>query len=225
MGLKSSGGTIQPHVRLSIACRVLCGGTYHDQMMLWQVGRSTVYRVFHDTMKAIRNAIPMPGLPLDDVQQLQILVDGFSNSRTSPNPLYGCVEAVDGIAISIMKPPDNFVPRNYYCRKGMHAVPVQAVVDSRYRFLYISGRCSGSTHNAVAFDVSDLGRRLHKGDMSSNFWLAGDAAYSCTNALITPWPKSYLSGENGVYADASNFYQSSHRIHVEQAFGILVMRW
>ena len=51
------------------------------------------------------------------------------------------------------------MPRNFYCIKDMHALPVQAVVDSTIRFLYMSRRYSGSTHDAAAFDVSVRGRR------------------------------------------------------------------
>ncbi len=81
----------------------------------------------------------------------------------------------------------------------------------------MSGRCSGSTHDAVAFDVSEIAARLRNGEMADGFWLAGDAAYTYTNSILTPWSKSALRGEDGVFADSFNFYQSSHRMHVEQS--------
>ena len=33
-----------------------------------------------------------------------------------------------------------------------------------------------------------------------------------------------LVGESGMFAASFNFYYSSHRIHVEQAFGVFVQR-
>ena len=106
----------------------------------------------------------------------------------------------------------------------MYALPVQAVVDGRLRFRYMSCRCTGSTHDAAAFDVSELANQLRNNEMKSGFWIAGDAAYVSIAGLLTPWPKSALVGESGVFADSFNFYHSSHRIHVEQAFGVFVQR-
>ena len=37
---RSSGGVVQPNVRLAITLRLLAGGSYHDQMICWGVGRS-----------------------------------------------------------------------------------------------------------------------------------------------------------------------------------------
>ena len=221
----SSRGVITPAVRLAITIRMLAGGSYHDQMMCWGVGRSMTFRVFLETLKAVNMEFKMPGLPLNEESKLQCLANGFQASRNRLNPLYGCVGALDGIAIAIRKPPDEYMPRNFYCRKGMYALPVQAVVDSTMRFLYMSCRCTGSTHDATAFDVSDLAERLKKGEMKEGYWIDGDAAYVYIPGLLTPWSKSALTSENGVYADSFNFYHSSHRIHVEQAFGMLVQRW
>jgi DDE superfamily endonuclease len=98
--------------------------------------------------------------------------------------------AVDGIAVKILKPPDNENPAGYYCRKGFYAIPVQAVVDSDYKFMYMSAVCVGSTHDSVAWAVSKLGMLLMKGAMILGYWIAGDAAYECTNGIVTPWPLS-----------------------------------
>lgn len=224
-GRCSSGGVIQPAVRLAMTLRMLAGGSYHDQMMCWRVGRSVTFKVFLETLKAIRIELEMPGIPFNDETELESVANKFQLSRGRPNPLYGCVGALDGIAIAIKRPPDEFMPRNFYCRKGMYAFPVQAVVDSELRFRYMSCRCSGSTHDAAAFDVSDLASKLKTGQLKAGYWIAGDAAYVSIPGLLTPWSKSELSGENGIYADSFNFYHSSHRIHVEQAFGVLVQRW
>ena len=102
----------------------------------------------------------MPGLPLSDAGKLRKLANGFQSSREYNNPLYGCVGALDGIAISIRKPPDEYALRNFYWRKGMYALPVQAVVDSELMFRHMSCRCTGSTHYAAAFDVSELAQKL-----------------------------------------------------------------
>jgi len=64
MAQRSSGGVVQPEVRLAITLRMLAGGSYIDQMMCWGVGRSMTFRIFLDTIHAIMKEIEMPGLPL-----------------------------------------------------------------------------------------------------------------------------------------------------------------
>ena len=43
-------GPIEPEVRIAIVLRILSGASYLDLMLLWQLGRSTVYNVFHSTV-------------------------------------------------------------------------------------------------------------------------------------------------------------------------------
>jgi len=59
--------------------------------------------------------------------------------------------------------------------------------------------------------------------MKHVYWIAGDDAYECTEHIITPIPKR--RAPVGSREDAFNFYQSSLRMHIEQAFGVLVARW
>ena len=85
--------------------------------------------------------------------------------------------------------------------------------------------CSGSTHDSVAFEVSELGRQLRAGKMRSGFWLAGDPAYLCTDGLLTPWPKAKQKSPHKLFCGSFNFFHCSHGIHVKQAFGVLVKLW
>eukprot|EP00171_Calliarthron_tuberculosum_P002445 IDg2445t1 len=223
---RSSGGAISPSLRLAITLRLLSGGSYLDQMISFHVGRSTVFAVFKETVLAIMKVLKMPGVPLTNFEKLLQLANDFQNSRVCPSPIRGCIAAIDGIAIGIQKPPDEYMPRNFFCRKGKFALPVQACVDSNYRFLTMSCVCVGSTHDSVAFSVSGLANELRNGTSHHGFWIAGDAAYSGSDGIVTPWSASALRDEDdGLYRDAFNYYHSSYRIHVEQAFGMLVRRW
>lgn len=69
-------------------------------------------------------------------------------SRERANPLYGCVGTLDGIAIAIRKPTDEYVLRNFYCKKNMYAFSILAVIDSKLRFMYMSCQCTGNTHDS-----------------------------------------------------------------------------
>jgi DDE superfamily endonuclease len=225
MALRSSGGRVEPAIRLALTIRMLAGASYLDMMLVFKLASSTVYDVFHSTIASIKRRIAMPGLSSAH-SDLHRLAQAFTTSRQPPNPLYGCVGAVDGICIEIQKPPDNFGPRGFYCRKGMYAIPAQALVDANYRFLYLSAKCAGSTPDGIAWESSSLGIRLRREQLPAGFWIAGDAAYSCRNGIIAPWTAGQLlHDEFGASRDAFNFYHSSLRMHVEQAFGMLVQRF
>jgi hypothetical protein len=125
---------VEPALRLGLTLRILAGASYLDMVMLFRVARSTAFEIFHGTVDAINCALDMPSIPVSDRSRLQALAQGFCLSRTPASPLYGCVGALDGIAIAVVKPLDRFVPRNFYCRKGIYALPVKAIVDHAYRF-------------------------------------------------------------------------------------------
>jgi hypothetical protein len=103
---------------------------------------------------------------------------------------------------------------------------VQAVVDSRYRFTYMSAMAVGSTHDSLAFSLSQLGIALERDGLPEGYWIAADAAYECSNCILSPWSENQVkNSEHGIARDAFNYYQSSSRVHAEQAFGILVARF
>jgi DDE superfamily endonuclease len=110
--------------------------------------------------------------------------------------------------------------------RAFFALPVQAICDAKYRFLYMSARCVRSTHDSLACACSSLGLRLSDGVNLGTYWLAGDAAYICTNYLLTPFTKSYIMDPHlGQRRNSFNFFQSSLRIHAEQSFGIVIARF
>jgi hypothetical protein len=103
----------------------------------------------------------MPGLPSANGELHRIAQD-FAISRQPLNPLQGCVGAVDGICIEMQKHADEYDSRNFYCRKGIYAIPAQAVLDAKYRFLYLSAKCARSTSDAIAWETSSPGMRLRR---------------------------------------------------------------
>ena len=89
--------------------------------------------------------------------------------------------------------------------------------------------CSGSSADCLAFEASELHKRLenglmHQADGNERFVLFGDNAYLNTSYMATPFTN--VAGDpNRVAKDSYNFYHSQLRIRVECAFGILVQRW
>jgi hypothetical protein len=82
---------------------MLSGASYLDLMMFLREASSTIRDFFHRTIPSIIKRIAVPGLPLQQ-NELQNLVQSFTSSRQPPNPLYGCVAALDGICIEVQKP-------------------------------------------------------------------------------------------------------------------------
>jgi DDE superfamily endonuclease len=94
--------------------------------------------------------------------------------------------------------------------------------DSRYCFTFASAICPGSAHDSTAFAILSLSELPSSiSGLLSGYWVAADEAYVCSERLITPWPGRNLSRSE----DAFNYWQFSARIHIEQAFGMLLGRW
>ena len=89
--------------------------------------------------------------------------------------------------------------------------------------MYIPLRCVGGTDDSLAFSVYYLAEKSENGDLPFGYWYTGDEAYVCTDSMLTPIPSS--RAPLGSPEDAFNFYFSSLRTHIEQAFGVLVSRW
>jgi hypothetical protein len=92
--------------------------SHHDLTMLFRIARSTVFSIFFATLCVITKRLRLPGIPIHDNEKLERLAMGFTSSRLGFSPLYGCIGAVDGIAIKIVKPQDVDNPASYFCRKG-----------------------------------------------------------------------------------------------------------
>lgn len=220
LAMHMSGRKLQASLKLGIFLRVMAGGSPWDVSLAFRVGRTTVYAVHEELLLVLDKQLGFQNLPTTD-EELKKAALQFTESRGPTNPLPGCVAAVDGLLIQIEKPEPRCNPREFFTRKGFYAVPVQAVVDSHNRFIACSAICAGSTHDSVALELSSIGKYLKDGLLKIGFWIAGDDAYSVSENLIVPISRAVTS----VVQDGFNFFHSSHRIHVEQAFGILKKSW
>ena len=215
-----SGRTTQTEVCVAIFLRMMAGGAVHDICALYRVGPSTCYKWFGTLLDVVCERLPLNGIPTEE-KELRAMAVNFAESRPHSNPLPGCVAALDGIQIAIDKPREDMNPLHFFSRKGFFALTLQAIVDSDYRFLSCSSLAVGGTHDSLAFRLSSLSSFINAGNLPRGFWIAADEAYRCTNYIIIPFSRPSAS----LYQDGYNFFQSSHRLHVEQAFGILKNRW
>ena len=219
-----SNGPIESDVSLVIVLRMLSGASMLDLAVLCGISTASVYYVFKDTMGLLQNHLQLDGFPGTEEVRKKLEL-GFRKSRNPYNTLRGCVGASNGISVKIGKPKKSECGAlsHIWCRKGYYSLPVQAVVDSRYRFLDISAKCVGSTHNYTALSISSFRKMLDEGKLPKGYWIAADEAYTCTNTVITPI--MLCQAAIGSIEDGFNFYRSSLRIHIEQAFGQLLSGW
>ena len=127
--------------------------------------------------------------------------------------------AIDGSHIPILAPREHAV--HYYCRKGFHSVLLQRVVDHSCCFWdYDIGWC-GSIHDYNLFVKSSIGKYCFEGKLNP-YALLDDATYQPHPWMLIP----YLGSKDGFTHEQEhwNFIQSSSRMCVERAFGILKLR-
>ena len=129
-----------------------------------------------------------------DLSKLQEISNGFA--KFSGHALEGCIGAIDGLALHFRCPAERdgvSDPGNYYCHKGFHALNVQAVVNSRKKFLFASPSHVGNANDARAWSetpLSDVLEEIEEVLLQHRLWLAGDSAYPLRTFLMTPYPKS-----------------------------------
>lgn len=153
---------------------------------------------------------------------LRKLAEGFKTFRCVPSPFNSCISALDGILIPIRKREKHYHPASFFCRKKYYTLPFQALLSYENRFLCVSIKCVGSTHDAVCHVVSELEKKLEEYGLPCGLWMVDDEAYICFEVLITPVPGSIVS-ENEI--KFNYFLSSSLRIVLEQFLGVVVLIW
>jgi hypothetical protein len=155
------------------------------------------------------------------------IAEGFR--RKSRIGLSNCVGAIDGLLVWIHKPSlkdiiENikFGPKKFFCgRKKKYGVNLMGTCDHRGYFLDVEIRHPGATSDFYAFLNSNLRSKLERpGFLAPGLCLYGDNAYVNSHYMIVPF-----KGVVDAVKDAFNFFQSSIRINIECAFGMLVHRW
>ena len=118
---------------------------------------------------------------------------------------------------------------DYYSRQGLYALNVQAICDAEYKFRWMSCKSPGSAHDSSAFTGTNLGQALLHPEnplaarlIQVGQRIAAAEAYAASEVLAVPWPGG---GKGDRWRDSNNFFLSSSRTHIEQAFEMLVWRW
>ena len=210
---------VEPEVKLAICLRYMAGGDPLDLKLIYKVSRSYIYHCVWLGVDAINEVLGEP-FPLHDSAKLDRLEREF-RAASRGGIWTGQVGAVDGVHFPMRAPTKKDVskPMRYYVqRKGEYALLCMAVCDAARRLTFFDISQEPTTHDSLAWLASDLGKKLDAGLLLPQYHFNGDAAFSPSVSMMTP------SG-NDPELDDYDFHQSSNRMPIECAFGILIRRF
>ena len=206
--------------RLAMTLRYLAGASYLDCMDSHGVSRAAFYASVHVGLRAILSTdLGHEDWPSEDT--ITNFAQGFAG-MSSCSIFDDCVGAVDGLLMNIIVPGrkhTNNTRRFYSGNKKCYGMNLQAVCDSTLRFTASAMNTPGGTNDVTAFEHSQIMARVDS--LPPPYFIVGDAAYTLTDQLLTPFSGSSLTQAQDVY----NFYLSQLRITIERAFGVFVQRW
>jgi hypothetical protein len=220
-------GRIHPTVRLAVAIRMFAGAEAVDMGCTYGISRTES----HDSLDYVIDSINKEKklkieFPTSHDEQRKI-ASGFKNKSTAG--IDCCCGCIDGMLIWMNKPTETECKnagvgsQKFYCgRKHKFGLNLQAICDSKKRFLYLSIIFPAATSDFLAFEASPFLQKLEQqGFLAEGLCLFGDNAYVNRYYMATPYPNVAQNSQKDNY----NFYHSQIRINIECAFGILVSRF
>ena len=227
-------GPITTSVRLGAALRYFAGGSPYDIVSMFGISYSEVLASVWIVVDAV-NKCPQFQISYPETLEEQRKIAAGFEAASTPG-IRNCAGAIDGILIWMIKPSLKEAKKagvdhkKFLCgRKHKYGLNCQAVSDCRGRIIDISIKYGGASSDCMAFEASDLHKRLENGLMKQDannerFVLFGDNAYLNSSYMATPFTN--VGGDpNRAAEDNYNFFHSQLRIRVECAFGMLVQRW
>lgn len=158
------------------------------------------------------------------------IAEDFMRLWNMPN----CLGAIDGKLVHIQRPIK--CGGQYFNYKRSFSVNMLAVVDAKYRFLYVAVGAQGSANDASVFSESQFGDALYNSSnplslpsektlpntqTESPMFFVADEAYPLKPFLMKPFSARGLSPSERIF----NYRLSRARRVVENAFGILTNRF
>ncbi|XP_037822483.1 protein ANTAGONIST OF LIKE HETEROCHROMATIN PROTEIN 1-like [Lucilia sericata] len=152
----------------------------------------------------------------------------LSNSTSPCEPgikyMYGC-------HIEVHPASEDAV--DYYDYKGWYSTVLLALVDYRYRFLYINVGSPGRCNDSQIYERSLLKKHISESDILDQYskdicgtkipiYIIGDSAFRFSKNLMKPYP---FNANNDSRRKKFNYLLSKHRRVVENAFGHLKARF
>ena len=145
-------------------------------------------------------------------EELHTVADAFYRKTGFP----GIVGCIDGSYIPLGYTPHE----DYINRKNTSSVILQAVCDNRMVFTSVYSGWPGRVHDSRVYRTSQLCLTVLP-NLPVDYHILGDAAYSISKYLLTPYKGRNLPDDKESY----NHTHSRNRITIERAFALLKCRW
>ena len=160
---ETTGGFISGEIKLALTLRILGGGSYLDLAILFETGFSYPYEIFHDVINnwiLDDKLVKINGIDYccDDERMKEV---ALQFARSSNGVLNGCIGALDGWIVKIIRPSKRDKvrnPKSFYSHKVLFGINVQAIVDKKKRILFrsILSSSRGAEHDSTAFKSTSL---------------------------------------------------------------------
>ena len=206
---------VQVKVAISIS-RLATGNSMQSIADLYKIGLSTSQLAVSQFTCAVKSALLKTYIRWPTASVMEKFSVEFQDIHGIPY----VVGAVDGSHIPIVAP--HLHAANYYNRKGFHSILLQGVVSSKCLFWDFDIGWAGSMHDANLWARTEFGKFCEDGTLSP-YAVVGDAAYPCRPWMLAP----FRGHRDGLTREEYNwnYVQSSTRMCVERAFGMLKGRW
>ncbi|XP_052747354.1 uncharacterized protein LOC128199910 isoform X1 [Bicyclus anynana] len=222
---------ICPEQRLAICLRYLASGcSFKEIHYSYRVGVSTISKLIKEMTHVIWENLKTDFLKLPDTErEWEDIASGFERKANFPH----CLGAVDGKHIRILKPAKS--GSMFFNYKEYYSFVLMAVVDSEYRFIFISVGSFGKECDSSILKDSTFWQKINDGTLNVPkprplhenlheelpFILVGDEGFALTPNLLRPYGGTHLNTDKKIF----NYRLSRARRYVECAFGILANKW
>lgn len=160
------------------------------------------------------NMLSPAGLYLTDIVNLTLLQEVFAR-ELSQFCLHGLISALDGWVTWTNSPGSQLPNPNRYDYAWMEnfGLLLMVIEEPDRKFIWFDLSCTFTTHDSLAWSTTNIGHCITEDKLPEPFCILEDRSFTCTRCITISRTNNNL-----------NFEQSSLRIKVKRAFGVVVRR-
>lgn len=215
--------------RLCLTLRILASGDSQASMAFnYRMSKSSISNIVKETSSAIWDALQPVYLPPPTIETFEQIAKEFWKEWNFPN----CLGALDGKHVVIVAPPNS--GSQFFNYKKQHSIVLMALVDARYKFIFVDIGAQGHCSDSTVFSESYFWKAISENRLEIPgeaplphtttvvpYMFIADEGFPLKTNMMRPYPSRDLDDSKRIF----NYRLSRARRTVENAFGILVARW